>query len=111
VQEERQLLGSLLAHLPKIHCLMIRFREIGDRLVVNQGPTSTCGHNSRGMVLDTLGKEVDVGSLIQKGLKGTDPLIPKPDGGYWDHLKEMNDMLRGLRNHAETLEGVSNPLA
>lgn len=37
--------------------------------------------------------------------------VPKPDGGYWDHLKEMNDMLRGLRNHAETLEGVSNPLA
>jgi filamentous hemagglutinin len=37
--------------------------------------------------------------------------VPKPDGGYWDHLKEMNDMLRGLRNHAETLEGVSDPVA
>ncbi|WP_197044051.1 polymorphic toxin type 28 domain-containing protein [Pseudomonas viridiflava] len=31
--------------------------------------------------------------------------VPKPDGGYWDHLKKMNDTLRGLRNHAETLKG------
>ena len=38
----------------------------GDRLVVNQGPVPTCGHNSCGMVLDTLGKEVDIGSLIQR---------------------------------------------
>lgn len=38
----------------------------GDRLVVNQGPVPTCGHNSCGMVLNTLGKEVDVGTLIQK---------------------------------------------
>lgn len=37
--------------------------------------------------------------------------VPKPGGGYWDHLKEMNDMLRGLRNHAKTLEGVSDPAA
>lgn len=37
--------------------------------------------------------------------------VPKPDGGYWDNLKEMNDMLRGLRNDAEALEGVSDPVA
>ncbi|WP_372238203.1 cysteine peptidase family C39 domain-containing protein [Pseudomonas sp. R11-23-07] len=29
-------------------------------------PFFTCGHNSCGMVLDTLGKEVDIGSLIQR---------------------------------------------
>ncbi|WAH59582.1 filamentous hemagglutinin N-terminal domain-containing protein [Pseudomonas silvicola] len=38
----------------------------GDRLVVNQGAVPTCGHNSCGMVLNTLGKEVDVGTLIRK---------------------------------------------
>jgi filamentous hemagglutinin len=37
--------------------------------------------------------------------------VPKPGGGYWDHLKEMNDLLRGLRNHADTLKGVSDPAA
>lgn len=40
-----------------------------------------------------------------------DDPVPKPGDGYWDHLKEMNDMLRGLRNHAETLNGVSDPVA
>ncbi|WP_454864364.1 hypothetical protein [Pseudomonas rhizophila] len=37
--------------------------------------------------------------------------VPKPGGGYWDHLKEMNDMLRGLRNHADTLKGMNDPAA
>ena len=37
--------------------------------------------------------------------------VPKPTGGYWDHLKEMNDTLRGLRNHAETLKNVNDPAA
>ena len=37
--------------------------------------------------------------------------VPKPSGGYWDHLKEMNDTLRGLRNHADTLKGVNDPVA
>ncbi|WP_082561470.1 hemagglutinin repeat-containing protein [Pseudomonas sp. Root569] len=37
--------------------------------------------------------------------------VPKPGGGYWDHLKEMNDTLRGLRNHADTLKGVNEPSA
>lgn len=38
----------------------------GDRLVLNQGNVPTCGHNACGMVLDTLGKPVDVGSLVEK---------------------------------------------
>ncbi|WLI27789.1 hypothetical protein PSH61_18435 [Pseudomonas rhodesiae] len=38
----------------------------GDRQVVNQESVPTCGHNSCGMVLNTLGKEVDVGTFIQK---------------------------------------------
>ncbi|WP_103972180.1 hemagglutinin repeat-containing protein [Pectobacterium versatile] len=36
----------------------------GDRAVVNQGTLPTCGHNSCGMVLDTMGKPVDIVSLI-----------------------------------------------
>ena len=34
-----------------------------DRLVLNQGQSPTCGHNSCAMVLDTLGKPVNVESL------------------------------------------------
>uniref|UniRef100_UPI003AF33DC6 hypothetical protein n=1 Tax=Pseudomonas asturiensis TaxID=1190415 RepID=UPI003AF33DC6 len=37
--------------------------------------------------------------------------VSKPGGAYWDHLKEMNDTLRGLRNHANTLKGVNEPSA
>jgi RHS repeat-associated protein len=37
--------------------------------------------------------------------------IPKPSGGYWDHVQEMQNTLRGLRNQAATLEGVTNPVA
>lgn len=35
-----------------------------DRLVLNQGNVPTCGHNSCAMVMDTLGKPVDLNSLI-----------------------------------------------
>ncbi|GKS87095.1 hypothetical protein AVMA1855_23105 [Acidovorax sp. SUPP1855] len=39
----------------------------GDRAVYGQGEgTVTCGHNSCGMVLDTMGKPVDVGDLVAK---------------------------------------------
>jgi filamentous hemagglutinin len=54
----------------------------GDRLVLNQGPTLTCGQNSCGMVLDTLGKEVDVGSLVQK-------IAPAEDGIYARDIESL----------------------
>ncbi len=37
--------------------------------------------------------------------------VPKQDGGYWDHMQEMQNTLRGLRNHADTLKNVNNPEA
>ncbi|GAA5107818.1 hypothetical protein GCM10023211_09330 [Orbus sasakiae] len=38
--------------------------------------------------------------------------VPKADGsGYWNHLKELQDTLNGLRNHANTLKDVNNPTA
>jgi filamentous hemagglutinin len=37
--------------------------------------------------------------------------VPKNEGGYWDHMQEMQNTLRGLRNHAETLKNVNNPEA
>jgi hypothetical protein len=37
--------------------------------------------------------------------------IPKPSGGYWDHVQEMQNTLRGLRNQAATLERVTDPVA
>lgn len=33
---------------------------------MNQGPVPPCGHNSCGMVLNTMGKEVDIGTLVQR---------------------------------------------
>ncbi|UOV96268.1 contact-dependent inhibition effector tRNA nuclease [Escherichia coli] len=38
-------------------------------------------------------------------------LVPKENGGYWDHMQEMQNTLRGLRNHADTLKNVNNPEA
>lgn len=35
--------------------------------------------------------------------------VPKPGGGFWQHTKEMNDTLRGLQRHAETLQCVMDP--
>ncbi|HFO0795977.1 VENN motif pre-toxin domain-containing protein [Enterobacter roggenkampii] len=37
--------------------------------------------------------------------------VPKESGGYWDHMQEMQNTLRGLRNHADTLKNVNNPEA
>lgn len=57
-----------------------------------------------------------IGRKVAEAVEGTfkditgNP-VPRPGGGCWDHLKEMNDTLRGLRNHAETLKGVSDPAA
>lgn len=37
--------------------------------------------------------------------------VLKENGGYWDHMQEMQNTLRGLRNHADTLKNVNNPEA
>ncbi|MER5230838.1 VENN motif pre-toxin domain-containing protein [Serratia ureilytica] len=37
--------------------------------------------------------------------------VPKESGGHWDHMQEMQNTLRGLRNHADTLKNVNNPEA
>ena len=58
--------GELAGAPPKNPLLDDSIPRDGDRLVLNQGSVPTCGHNSCGMVLDTLGKEVDIGSLIQR---------------------------------------------
>ncbi|WP_418162264.1 hemagglutinin repeat-containing protein [Pantoea vagans] len=34
--------------------------------------------------------------------------VPKESGGHWDHMQEMQNTLRGLRNHADTLKNVNN---
>ncbi|AYP23660.1 hypothetical protein D0A61_12200 [Pantoea agglomerans] len=34
--------------------------------------------------------------------------VPKENGGHWDHMQEMQNTLRGLRNHADTLKNVNN---
>ena len=53
-------------------------------------------------------KDSDIEGAL-KDMAGTP--VPKPGGGYWDHLKEVSDVLRGLRSHAETLKNVKDPTA
>lgn len=66
-------------------------------------------------------KKID--NLIKNSIKDHDitgtlkdmdsnPII-KPDGSgkYWNHMKEMQDTLNGLRNHANTFKNVNNPEA
>ena len=33
------------------------------------------------------------------------------NGRYWDHMQEIQNTLRGLGNHADTLKNVNNPEA
>jgi len=37
--------------------------------------------------------------------------VPKPGGGYWDHVREVNEAIGGLRKRAKTLEGLADPAA
>jgi len=37
--------------------------------------------------------------------------VPRPRGGFYKHAEEMNDSLRGLRKHAETLKNATDPAA
>jgi Bacterial toxin 28 len=37
--------------------------------------------------------------------------VPKPGGGYYDHLQELTNALQGLRRQADVLQGVNNPAA
>jgi hypothetical protein len=62
-----------------------------------------------------------INNLVSKALKDHDITgtlkdmdgnpVPKDSGGYWDHMQEMQNTLRGLRNHAGTLENVDNSVA
>lgn len=40
-----------------------------------------------------------------------DPVPRKNGSGYYDHLNEMQERIRALTNHAETLKNLSNPEA
>ncbi|QTT90335.1 filamentous hemagglutinin N-terminal domain-containing protein [Pseudomonas chlororaphis] len=53
-------------------------------------------------------KDHDITGTL-KDMAGTP--VPKEGGGFWNHLKEMNDRLQGLRKHSERLKGVNNPEA
>ncbi|HDC4416244.1 TPA: hypothetical protein O8L89_004571, partial [Enterobacter cloacae] len=62
-----------------------------------------------------------IGNTIKNALKDHDITgtikdmdgnsVPKENGGYWDHMQEMQNTLRGLINHADTLKNVNNPEA
>jgi filamentous hemagglutinin len=37
--------------------------------------------------------------------------IPKPGGGTYDHVQDLGNMLRGLRNNADALRNATDPAA
>jgi hypothetical protein len=37
--------------------------------------------------------------------------VPKPGGGFWNHLHELEDAMRSLEKNAKLLAGSNNPLA
>ena len=52
-------------------------------------------------------KESDFSGAL-RDIKGNP--VPKPGGGYWDHLGEMRDTLAGLKKVQNGLEGsLKNP--
>ncbi|MDR1423471.1 MAG: hypothetical protein LBI92_02525, partial [Azoarcus sp.] len=52
--------------------------------------------------------ESDISGLLAD-MSGTP--ISKGSGKYWNHYKEMEDVLKGLRNHVKTLDGVNDSTA
>ena len=90
----------------------------GDRLVLNQGAAPTCGANSCGMVLDTIGKPVDVAALIKKipptaeGIYPTDvATLMKSQGVDAMTLSRRNlsDLLRYTENGTPVVVRVTDP--
>jgi len=80
-----------------------RTKRNGNRLVLKQGNIPTCGHNSSGMLLDTLGKSFDIPTLIERVPYGDDGIYPhdvvallKSEGvrsNYWPN-RNVNDLAR-----------------
>ena len=79
----------------------------GDRLVVNQGPVPTCGHNSCGMVLDTMGHKVDIGNLIEKLPPGKDGIFPQ-DVANLMKSEGVNTAVYASRNVADLARYTAN---
>ena len=51
--------------------------------------------------------EMDFSGML-RDVKGNP--VPKPGGGFWDHLGEMKDSLKGLQGAKRSLEGsLKNP--
>lgn len=55
-------------------------------------------------------KDHDITGTL-KDMDGNPIIKPDGSGKYWNHMKEMQDTLNGLRNHANTLKNVNNPEA
>ncbi len=90
----------------------------GDRLVLNQGNAPTCGANSCGMVLDTLGRPVDVATLIQKippnaeGIYPTDvAALMKSQGVDATAFsgRNVNDLARYTQNGTPVVVRIADP--
>nr|WP_162287095.1 polymorphic toxin type 28 domain-containing protein [Pantoea stewartii] len=55
-------------------------------------------------------KDHDITGTL-KDMDGNPIIKPDGSGKYWNYMKEMQDTLNGLRNHANTLKNVNNPEA
>ncbi|MDH2274502.1 cysteine peptidase family C39 domain-containing protein [Moraxella porci] len=77
-QRSMVIAGRSSAEIQQHPLLGTSLPRYGDRLVVNQGRTPTCGHHSCAMMLDTMGKTVDPATLVAyippsaQGITGND---------------------------------------
>jgi len=90
----------------------------GDRLVLNQGNVPTCGANSCGMALDTMGKPVDVATLIQKipptaeGIYSTDVAVLMKSQGVDATAfggRNVTDLARYTENGTPVVVRIADP--
>jgi len=95
---------------------------LAERIVVTGGPKASIVANTATSLSQGQQRAITkIDNILSKGLKDHDITgmlkdmagtpVAKPGGGAWDHLKEVNDFLRGLRSHVKTLEGVADPVA
>ncbi|ULR42759.1 C39 family peptidase [Rhizobium sp. K102] len=90
----------------------------GNRMLLDQGQVPTCGHNSCGMVLDTLGRPVDVEALIAKIPPMEDGIFPGDvvslfkDQGIDANVfrnRNVDDLVRYTTNGTPVIARVSDP--
>jgi RHS repeat-associated protein len=97
---------------------------VSSRLLQKLASNAGFARFSRGLQAKTQAAIAKINNILQKNFK-TGPKgdisgaihdmvgnpIPKPGGGTYDHVADLDNILRGLRNNAEILKNSNDPAA